>query len=219
MGDAIYSANISSSLLKHHQSLLATYSWFLIRHTAVITQADFGRWWGTGRPGMLQSMGLQRVGHDWVTKEVITCNKVLACCLPPRPKEGEILLVVTWWLRQYSIGLQCGRPRFNPWVRKLSWRRKWQPTAVFLPGKSHGWRNLVGYSPWGRKELDMTERLHFTALATFTPISITLSLFLSSKHFSSIGELGSTGGDIVCKPSTFQENWVFIRLSPTHTQK
>ena len=37
------------------------------------------------------------------------------------------------------------------------WRRKWQPTPVFLPGKSHGWRNLAGYSPWGRKELDTTE--------------------------------------------------------------
>ena len=44
---------------------------------------------------------------------------------------------------------------------KISWRRKWQPPPVFLPGKSHGWRNLMGYSPWGRKESDMTERLHF----------------------------------------------------------
>ena len=49
------------------------------------------------------------------------------------------------------------RPGFNPWVGKISWRRKWQPTPVFLPGKSHGWRSLVGYSPWGRKELDTTE--------------------------------------------------------------
>ena len=39
------------------------------------------------------------------------------------------------------------------------WRRKWQPTPVLLPGKFHGWRNLVGYSPWDLKELDMTERL------------------------------------------------------------
>ena len=43
----------------------------------------------------------------------------------------------------------------------MHWRRKWQPTPVLLPGKSHGWRNLVGYSPWGSKELDMTEQLHF----------------------------------------------------------
>ena len=42
----------------------------------------------------------------------------------------------------------------------LSWRRKWQPTPVFLPGKSHGQGSLAGYSPWGHKEPDMTERLH-----------------------------------------------------------
>ena len=41
------------------------------------------------------------------------------------------------------------------------WRRQWYPTPVLLPGKSHGWRRLVGCSPWGRKELDTTERLHF----------------------------------------------------------
>ena len=54
---------------------------------------------------------------------------------------------------------QCGRPRFNPWVRKIPWRRKWQPTPVFLPGKFHGRRSLAGYnSMWGRKESDMTEQ-------------------------------------------------------------
>ena len=41
--------------------------------------------------------------------------------------------------------------------REDPWRRKWQPTPVFLPGKSHGQRSLEGYSPWGHKELDMTE--------------------------------------------------------------
>jgi len=40
-------------------------------------------------------------------------------------------------------------------------KKKWQPTSVLLPGKSHGRRSLVGFSPWGRKESDMTERLHF----------------------------------------------------------
>ena len=57
--------------------------------------------------------------------------------------------------------LQCGRPRFDPWVGKISWRRKQQPTPILLPGESHGWRSLVGYSPWGRKESDTTEQLHF----------------------------------------------------------
>ena len=42
-----------------------------------------------------------------------------------------------------------GRPGFDPWVRKIPWRRKWQPTPVLLPGKFRGWRSLVGYSPWG----------------------------------------------------------------------
>ena len=54
--------------------------------------------------------------------------------------------------------------RFDPWVRKIPWRRKWQPTPVLLPGKFHGWRSLVGYSLWGRKESDTTERLHFSSL-------------------------------------------------------
>ena len=54
-----------------------------------------------------------------------------------------------------------GRPRFNPWVGKILWRRKWQPTVVLLSGKFHGWRSLVGYSPWGRKQSDTTEQPHF----------------------------------------------------------
>ena len=48
--------------------------------------------------------------------------------------------------------LQCRRHRFHPWIRKISWRREWQPTPVFLPGKSQGQRSLTGYSPWGGKE-------------------------------------------------------------------
>ena len=51
---------------------------------------------------------------------------------------------------------------FDPWVGKIPWRRKWQPTPVFLPGKPHGQRSLVGYSPWGHKVSDMTEVLLLT---------------------------------------------------------
>ena len=51
--------------------------------------------------------------------------------------------------RQLSL---CRRHRFHPWVRKLPWRRKCQPTPVFLPGESHGQRSLVGYRPGGHKE-------------------------------------------------------------------
>ena len=47
------------------------------------------------------------------------------------------------------------RRRFHVWVRKILWRRAWQPTPVFLPGECHGQRSLAGYNPWGHKELDM----------------------------------------------------------------
>ena len=64
------------------------------------------------------------------------------------------LVWASWWLRWQRICLQCGWPGFDLWVRKIPWRRKWQPTPVFLPGQSHGQRNLVGSSflawkiPW-----------------------------------------------------------------------
>ena len=53
-------------------------------------------------------------------------------------------------------------PGFCPWVRKIPWRREWLPTPAFLPGEFHGQRRLVGYSPWGRKKSDTTERLTFS---------------------------------------------------------
>ena len=51
---------------------------------------------------------------------------------------------LTGWLRGKESTCQCRRPGFHPWVRKSHWKRKWQPTPVFLPGKSHGQRSLVG---------------------------------------------------------------------------
>ena len=53
------------------------------------------------------------------------------------------------------------RCEFSPCIRKIPWRREWQPTPVLLPGKSYGQKSLVGYSPQGFKELDTTEQLHF----------------------------------------------------------
>jgi len=57
--------------------------------------------------------------------------------------------------------------QINPWARKIHWRRKWQPTPVFLSGKSHGQRSLVVYSPWGCKrvqhDLITKEQLLFSA--------------------------------------------------------
>ena len=61
---------------------------------------------------------------------------------------------------------QCRRPkrcRFDPWVGKLPWRRKWQPAPIFLPGEFHGQRSLAGCSPWGHTESDTTEVTEHTA--------------------------------------------------------
>ena len=56
-----------------------------------------------------------------------------------------------WWLNGKESTWQCRRHRFSPWVRKIPWRRKWQPAPELLPGESHGQRSLAGYSPWDRK--------------------------------------------------------------------
>ena len=56
----------------------------------------------------------------------------------------------------------------DPWVGKIPWRKEWLPTPVFLPGESHGQRNMLGYSSWGRKESDTTEWLIHTHARTHT---------------------------------------------------
>ena len=58
---------------------------------------------------------------------------------------------------------------FDPWVRKILWRRQWQSTPVFLPGESHGQRSLEGYNPWDHKESDSTESLSMHACKPMSP--------------------------------------------------
>ena len=63
--------------------------------------------------------------------------------------------------------VKCLPAMRETWVRSLGredpLEKEWQPIPVLLPGKFHGWRSLVGYSPWDCKELDMTEQLHSLA--------------------------------------------------------
>ena len=82
----------------------------------------------------------------------------------PKVKNTSWASQVAQWIKK---NLQCRRCMFDPWVEKITLRRAWKPTSIFLPGESHGWRCLPGYSSWGRKESDMIE----TSMHTFKNIS------------------------------------------------
>ena len=80
----------------------------------------------------------------------------------------------------YNCGLPrwlSGKCRFDLWVRKIPWRRKWQPTPVFLPGKSHGQKSLVGCNPWGRKELGTAGRLTPTNTKNYLGVCFKVLIF------------------------------------------
>ena len=62
--------------------------------------------------------------------------------------------------KEYVKAIHC-HPDYLTYMQSTLRRRQWHPTPVLLPGKSHGWRSLVGCSPWDPEELDTTERLHF----------------------------------------------------------
>ena len=80
---------------------------------------------------------------------------LFSCCCSSHHITGSISwisLVAQLW-RTCLPMQETQETQFNPWVRKIPWKRKWQPTPVFLPGKSHGQRGLVGYSLWGGRRV------------------------------------------------------------------
>ena len=126
---------------------------------------------GVGCHFLLQCIKMK--SESEVAQSCLTLSKPMDCSLPGSSVHGIFqarvlewgaivasLITISlstglpWWLSWYRICLQCRRPGFDPWVMKVPWRRAWQPTPVFLPGKPHGWRSLVGYSSWGCKESD-----------------------------------------------------------------
>ena len=134
---------------------------------------------GSGEPGGLPSMGSHRVR----LKRTVTRLKRLSSSSSSSSSTSSSSLLTELGYKLYKTQLTqvisfivlhlgsvvkcppamqetCKRCRFDSWLRKIPWRRKWQPTPVFLPGKSQGQKSLVGYSPWGRKELDTTEDIH-----------------------------------------------------------
>ena len=91
----------------------------------------------------------------------------------------KYVMGLPWWLSSTESACKCRRCRFNPWVRKIPWRRRWQPTVVFLPGKSHGQRSRAGYSPWGCKKLDTTTKARYTDsfVSFLTSIFVTIAKY------------------------------------------
>ena len=79
----------------------------------------------------------------WLTQDM--CYKI---------SKTEYTKCIPWWLSSKEPTCQCRRRGFNPWVGKLPWRRKWQPTPGFLLGKSQGQRSLAGCSPMGSQSLN-----------------------------------------------------------------
>ena len=71
-------------------------------------------------------------------------------------RSSRHLIGLPRWLSGKESACKCRRHGFSPWVVTIPWWRKWLRTPVFLPGKSHGQRSLVCYSPWGHKESDTT---------------------------------------------------------------
>ena len=85
---------------------------------------------------------------------ILTDAEVLA-----RTKSWELQTASGWQARVNTYTELSSEDKMGDYW--LSWRRKWWPTPILLPGKSHGRRSLVGYSPWGRNKLETTEQLHF----------------------------------------------------------
>ena len=118
-----------------------------------------GSWWWTGRPGVLQFLGSQRVGYDWATELNWTELRTLHIS-----REVSTLAWKIPWMEEPGRLQSMGSLRVgHDWETSLwlltfmHWRRQWKHTPVFLPGESQGWGSLVGCHLWRRTELDTTE--------------------------------------------------------------
>ena len=117
-----------------------------------------------------------------------------------------VILCWQWEVGQISSRVcQCRRPGFDIWVGKISWRRAWQPTLVFLHGESHGQRSLTGYSTYGWKESDMTKWLS-TAVNSLSTLS-----WVCQGHLPCRWSLPPPGNSFFLPPST--ASWFSAHLT------
>ena len=132
----------------------------------VYSRVLLGWWCRTGKPGVLQSMESQRFGQDWATGQQLLSIRASLMAQAEQamaPHSSTLAWKIPWTAkpgRLQSMGsLRVGQD----WATSLSlfscmyWRRKWQPTPVFLPGESQGQRSLVGCCLWDCTESDTTE--------------------------------------------------------------
>ena len=100
-----------------------------------------------------------------------------------------LVLGLPRWLSGKESACQFRRHEFDLWIWKIPWRRKWQPTPAFLPGKFHGQRSLAGCTPWGCKESEMTEHTYTYAESWLRSVGSSLQHTNVSSHegFSSCG--------------------------------
>ena len=124
-------------------------------HSRIVT----GRIPWTTNPGSLQSMGSQGARSDWAINAftlllfiLLSHNSLKRVFLFGRllshsPLFRTVCLLI-FFVVVFSSGIHLPI-RLDPWVGKIPWRRKWHATPIFLPGKSHGQRSQLGYSPWG----------------------------------------------------------------------
>ena len=139
----------------------------------------------------------------WVTL-IISCPTY--SCL----RTFELAIPSAWkWLRWLRICLQGGKPRFDPWVRRIPWRREWLPIPVFVPGEFHGQMSMVGYSPQSGKEWVTTE-----ANNTFPFTALRINF---EKENRSIYLQGPTATASVHHPKCFNSVQGIIWVSDTHS--
>ena len=144
---------------------------------------------------------------------LVFCFLILSTCLVTQARNLNCLKISLYFslcgLAQWFSGKEptcpCRRCRFDPWVRKIPWRRKWQPTVAFLPGKFQ--RGLAGYSPWSRKRVrhnqvtkqqislhshhqslslctsEISQNLLFFISAVFAKTSLEVNCLVNYNHF------------------------------------